>query len=138
MNSVDKFMLRRYSYSLVAKMMSRQTKLPPVSTFILICQGRRSGKWIEIPIFYYRDGENYALVGSKGGAPEHPLWFLNLQANPDCKFRVDEKTYDARARVAVGEERERIWAHATKLFPPYIEYQTRCERQLPVVVLEKK
>jgi deazaflavin-dependent oxidoreductase (nitroreductase family) len=134
---LDKTLLRLFDYSLLATLLAKQTKMPVVATFILITKGRRSGKWIEIPIYYYRDGDNYAVIGSKGGAPQHPAWFLNLEADPVCKFHVNRKTYNARARLAAGEERERIWAHAAKLYPPYTDYQKSAgARQIPVVVLE--
>jgi deazaflavin-dependent oxidoreductase (nitroreductase family) len=135
----DKFLVRWFNYSHLARLVSKQNKLPPVPTFLLTTKGRRTGNWIELPIYYFRDGENYVVVGSNGGAEKPPLWFLNLQADPDCKIHINWRTQRMRARIAAGEERARIWAKACKQFPNYIDYAvTAGKREIPVVVLEKR
>ena len=68
--------------------------------------------------------------------PNHPLWFRNLEANPECKLQVGVKALTARARVAEGEERERIWKQMVELYPPYSDYQKNTERVIPVVALD--
>ena len=69
--------------------------------------------------------------------PDHPVWYLNLVANPDCELMVGPRRVSARARVAEGDERERLWKEMAELYPPYIEYQERAgERTIPVVVLD--
>jgi deazaflavin-dependent oxidoreductase (nitroreductase family) len=136
---LDKFLVRWFNYSYLARITSKANHLPPVPTLLLTTKGRKSGKWFELPIYYFRDGENYVVIGSNGGAPKHTSWFFNVQANPDCKIHVRWRTHNVRARIAAGEERARIWAHATKLFPNYIDYQaTAAPREIPVVVLEKR
>jgi len=135
----DAFLVRWLNYSALARMTAQANNLPPVSTFLLITKGRKSGNWIELPIYYFRDGKNWAVIGSNGGSPNPPKWFLNLQADPDCKVHVWWRTRSVRARVATGEERARIWADAAKKFPDYNDYaKTAAPREIPVVVLEPR
>ena len=135
----ERFTIRWFNFSLNAYRRAKVNKLPRVPTFLLITKGRKSGKWIEQPIYYFRDGENYVVIGSKGGTPKHPIWFLNLEADPDCKIYVRWRTHAMRARVATGEERARVWANAAKQFPDYDSYQAAAApREIPVVVLEKR
>lgn len=135
--ALEKFLVRWFGISLVSFIVCRQAGVKPVSTFLLITTGRKSGRQIETPIFYYRDGDAFFVIASKGGAPDHPLWFLNLQAKQEAKVRVGGKVIDVRARVADGEERSRRWAVAAKAYPPYDEYQAKAgARRIPVVVLE--
>ena len=77
------------------------------------------------------------VIASKGGMPNHPIWFLNLEANPECDLMVGSKAVRARARVAEGEERERLWKEMDEIYPPYTEYQERAgDRVIPVIVLD--
>jgi deazaflavin-dependent oxidoreductase (nitroreductase family) len=88
-------------------------------------------------LLYGEAGDSYVIIASKGGLPTHPIWYLNLEANPRCELMVGPKAVSARARVAEGEERERLWKQMTELYPPYLEYQERAgERTIPVVVLD--
>jgi deazaflavin-dependent oxidoreductase (nitroreductase family) len=106
-------------------------------TLLLTTTGRKSGEPRALPLIYGEAGDAYVVVASKGGLPEHPLWFRNLEAQPECEVQVGRKRLRARARVAEGEERERLWARMAKLYPPYDEYQQRAgARVIPVVVLE--
>ena len=77
-----------------------------------------------------------ALVASKGGAPEDPGWFRNLQANPDAEIQVMGHRWPVRARVAEGQERERLWREMNELWPHYDEYAQKTDREIPVVILE--
>ena len=108
----------------------------PLPTLHLTPTGRKSGEPRPLPLIYGEVGESYVVIASKGGMPKHPIWYLNLQAKPECELRVGAKTVSARARVAEGPERERIWAQMEKLYPPYSEYQKATERKIPVVVLD--
>ena len=84
-----------------------------------------------------KDGDNYVLVGSRGGAPKHPEWVFNLRANGDVEVRDLTEVYSMRVReVEDDAERERLWALAVEAFPPYAEYQTRTSRRIPVFVAE--
>ena len=77
------------------------------------------------------------MIASKGGFPTHPLWYENLVAHPECQVQVAAKGFRARARVATGAEREKIWGQMAGIYPPYDDYQERAgQRTIPVVVLE--
>ena len=104
---------------------------------LLTVTGRKSGREIVKPLIFGRDGDNLLLVASKGGAPQHPDWYLNLVANPEVGVQVKADVFRARARTAAGEERERLWRLMNLEWPYYDEYQTRTEREIPVVVLER-
>jgi deazaflavin-dependent oxidoreductase (nitroreductase family) len=105
---------------------------------VLEVTGRKSGEPQRLPLIYGKDGNSFVLVASKGGAPKHPAWYLNLEANPALKFQVADKKYRGRARVAAGPERERLFDMMAQVFPPYIAYQKKTEREIPVVVLESE
>lgn len=106
-------------------------------TLLLTTTGRKSGKPRPLPLIYGEAGNAYVVIASKGGLPTHPTWFRNLEANPRCELMVGAKKVSARARVAEGEERERLWKQMVAIYPPYAEYQTRAKpRVIPVVVLD--
>jgi deazaflavin-dependent oxidoreductase (nitroreductase family) len=106
-------------------------------TLLLTTTGRKSGEPRSLPLIYGESGDGYVVIGSKGGMPSHPAWYLNLQANRDCELMVGPKRVHARARVAEGEEREQLWKRMVELYPPYEEYQERAAgRTIPVVVLD--
>ena len=106
-------------------------------TLLLTTTGRKSGEPRALPLIYGEAGNGYVIIASKGGMPNHPIWYLNLEANPECELMVGSKPVSARARIAEGEERERLWAEMAKIYPPYTEYQERAEaRTIPVVVLD--
>jgi deazaflavin-dependent oxidoreductase (nitroreductase family) len=108
-----------------------------LATLLLTMKGRKSGKELSLPLIYGEVDGNYIVVASKGGMPNHPLWYLNLQANPDCKLMVGPKPVTARARTANDEERARIWPIMADLYPPYNAYQKSAgDRVIPVVILE--
>ena len=105
-------------------------------TLLLMTKGRRSGKEYTTPLIYQPEGDAYLIVASKGGAPEHPGWYKNLQANPEVEVQVATRKFKARARTASGEERGRLWQEALKVWPPYADYEKKTEREIPVVVLD--
>ena len=109
---------------------------PLVPTLILTATGRRTGRPQALPLIFGRAGKDYVLVASKGGAPEHPAWYLNLAANPEVELQVKGERLKARARTATGDERARLWQSMAAIYPPYDEYQQRTTREIPVVVLE--
>jgi deazaflavin-dependent oxidoreductase (nitroreductase family) len=108
---------------------------PGVPTLLLTTTGRKSGVQRRTALIYGRDTADYVVVASKGGAPEHPAWYLNLQANPEVEIQVLDKVVPATAHTAQGAERERLWALMREVWPAYDEYQTRTDREIPVVVL---
>jgi deazaflavin-dependent oxidoreductase (nitroreductase family) len=108
-----------------------------VPTLILTTVGRKSGLKRSSAMIYGRSGDAYVVIASQGGAPTHPAWYLNLDVNPGVEVEVRDERFDARARVADGEERERLWKLMAEVWPNFDVYQTRTERQIPVVVLER-
>lgn len=108
-----------------------------LATLLLTTTGKKSGKPRALPLIYGEIGDSYIVIASKGGMPSHPLWYLNLEANPACELMVGPKAVSARARVAEGKERERLWEQMAKIYPPYNDYQERAgARTIPVVVLD--
>ena len=105
-------------------------------TLILTTRGRRSGQRHALPLIYGRDGDNYLVVASRGGAPSHPAWYLNLAADPEVDVQVRDERFHARARTARGDERARLWRIMAGIWPDYDVYQTRTTREIPVVVIE--
>jgi proline iminopeptidase len=108
-----------------------------VPSLLLTTKGRKSGEKYIFPLFYGKSGNSYFIVASKGGAPDHPGWYKNLDNDPEVELQVKDEIFRARARTASGEERERLWRKANEVWPHYDEYATRTERQIPVVVLER-
>ena len=106
-------------------------------TLLLTSKGRKSGQPRALPLIYGEFDGNYVVIASKGGMPNHPVWFLNLEATPECELQVGAKQVSARARVAEGDERERLWKKMVEIYAPYTEYQkSAAQRTIPVVVLE--
>jgi proline iminopeptidase len=110
--------------------------VPEISTLLLQTTGRKSKDSKMAPLIYGRDGERFIIVASKGGAPDHPAWFLNLREQPEIRFQVADKKYRGVARIISGEERERLYRMMAKLYPPYDDYQAKTAREIPVVALE--
>ena len=106
-------------------------------TLLLITTGRKSGQTRMLPLIYGKAGDAYVIVASKGGAPSHPAWYLNLADQPVCQIQVGRDRSDVKARTSSGDEREKLWPLMTDIYPPYDDYQAISEgRQIPVVVLE--
>ena len=104
---------------------------------LLTTTGRKTGKRTTTPLIYENADDAYLVVASKGGAPEHPGWYRNLSKNPDVEVQVKDDVFAARARTATGDERERLWKLTTLQWPDYEAYQTKTDREIPVVVLER-
>ena len=108
-----------------------------LTTLLLTTKGRKSGKPLMIPLIYRPTGDGgYCVIASKGGAPSHPAWYLNLEADPEVRVKVANDEFKAVARVAQGEERERLWNAMVDYYAPYTDYQASTERLIPVVVLD--
>ena len=104
---------------------------------LLTTKGRRSGEPRIAPLIYGRDGDTHLVVASKGGSPEPPAWYVNLEADPEVEVQVLGDRFRARARTATAEERTRMWKEMVSHWPDYDAYQARTEREIPVVVLER-
>jgi deazaflavin-dependent oxidoreductase (nitroreductase family) len=107
------------------------------TVLLLTTTGRKSGNETTTPLIYGLDGDNPVVVASKGGAPEHPGWYLNLSKNPAAHVQIKGEKFAARARDAEGEERDRLWKLMNTIWPHYEEYQQQTDREIPVVVLER-
>ena len=110
---------------------------------LLTAKGVKSGEAITTPLVYGREGDDYIIVASKGGAPHHPTWFGNINANPEVEVEVANndgtESFKARAHVVENrQERDRLYKEMTKIWPSFAEYQTRTERAIPVVVLKRQ
>jgi deazaflavin-dependent oxidoreductase (nitroreductase family) len=109
---------------------------PGVDTLLLTTVGRKSAKTRRTPLIYGKTDGSYAVVASKGGSDVAPLWYTNLLADPRARIQAGPKVMDARGRVAEGAERTRLWDQMATIWPDYNKYQTKTDRQIPVVVLE--
>ena len=107
-----------------------------MTLLLLHDQGAKSGKPYIHPLAYYGDDGRYMIFASKGGAPENPVWYYNVRANPLVEVQDGPHKQDMAAREVSGEERAAWWARAVAAYPPYAEYQLKTTRQIPVFVLE--
>ncbi len=103
---------------------------------LLTVLGRKTGVWRRTALIYGRAGDAYVVVASKGGAAKDPLWYTNLVAHPEVHVQVKEAKFVARARVAEGAERAKLWSAMTSIWPDYDGYQAHTAREIPVVVLD--
>ena len=108
-----------------------------VPTLLLTTTGRKSGEPYTTPLIYGEDAGRYVVVASRGGAPSHPQWYRNLDANPSVGLQVAAQKFQATARTASPDEKPALWALMTGIYPPYDEYQAATEREIPVVILER-
>ena len=109
-----------------------------VLTLLLTTTGRKSGTRRRTALIYGQDGEDFVVVASKGGAPDHPSWYLNLQTDTQVEVQVGNEVFDAEARTAEGDDKTRLWHLMTQIWPAYDEYQTKTRRPIPVVVLRRR
>ena len=105
------------------------------SCLILHTIGRKSGAVRKFPLIYGRDGKNYVIVASKGGAPQNPGWYQNLVAHPDVEIQVRGDVIPVTAHTATAGEKARVWKTMTAQWPQYDEYQAGTARDIPVVLL---
>jgi deazaflavin-dependent oxidoreductase (nitroreductase family) len=108
------------------------------TTLILTTTGRKSGEERSTPLIYRRHGDDYVIVASQGGAPTHPAWYLNLSEHPAVTVQVKADRFAATARTATAEERPDLWKLMAERWPAYNDYQQKTDREIPVVVLERR
>jgi F420H(2)-dependent quinone reductase len=114
----------------------RDTGLPVV---VVTMRGNKTGKVRKVALMRVEHNGDYALVASMGGAPKHPVWYHNLQANPDeVTVQDGSERFDVNVREATGDERAAWWERAVATYPPYAEYQTKTKRQIPVFIASRK
>lgn len=106
-------------------------------TLLITTRGRKSGKLRRSALIYGEYDGGYVIVASKGGAPEDPLWYRNLQADPKVEVQVRDEVFTATAQTIDGPLREQLWKLMAQIYPPYDEYQTKTDRQIPVVLLTR-
>ena len=107
------------------------------TALLLTMTGRKSGKSLTTPLIYAADGDDYIVIASKGGAPTHPAWYLNLRHDPAVQVATGGgPRRPMRARVADADERARLWPTITAGHKSYADYQTKTDREIPVVILE--
>lgn len=103
---------------------------------LLTTTGRRSGKSRTVPLSYYDDGDALVVVGSKGGSPQHPAWYLNLVAHPEVEIQVGREHRSVTARGASPEETARLWPSILERAPHYAKFRSKTSREIPLVYLE--
>ena len=108
------------------------------TALLLTTTGRTTGQPRTQPLIFASDGDDYLVVASMGGAPKHPSWYLNLVDNPDAEVQVKGDIIPVRAHTATDDEKPRLWKIVTEQWPNYDVYQTRTDRQIPVVVLSPR
>ena len=114
-------------------------RIPGVGSMLLLDHvGAKSGTKRTSPLLYGREGDAYLIVASKGGNPKNPAWYHNLRANPETTVQVGSKRVPVRARVAEGEERDRLFRKMEGIYSGYTDYQKRTERTIPIVVLDPR
>jgi deazaflavin-dependent oxidoreductase (nitroreductase family) len=106
-----------------------------VPILLLTTTGRKSGRPRTNALIFGRDGDDFLVVASMGGAPEHPNWYLNLEARPEAEIQVRDEHFGVSARPATDDEKPRLWKIMTDGWPNYDVYQSRTDRVIPVVVL---
>lgn len=108
------------------------------STILLLTTtGRTSGEKRTAPLIYAKDGDRYVIIASKGGFPDHPGWYKNLDKTPEVELQVKDEVFRARATTVTGPERERLWKLALEVWPDYEQYAKNTTREIPVVLLER-
>ncbi len=112
----------------------RDTGLPVI---VLTTRGAKSGKLRKTALMRVEHEGVYAVVASLGGAPKHPQWYFNLLAHPEVELQDESEKHDYRAREVVGDEKALWWERAVAAYPPYVDYQGKTDRQIPVFVLER-
>lgn len=114
------------------------TFLRGAPVMLLTVVGRKSGRQLTLPLLYLRDGDRVVTVASKGGMDQHPLWYLNLVANPDVDVQIGSTVRPMRAHTADDGERAQYWPKLVAMYRDYADYQARTERKIPVVVLSPR
>ncbi|MDG1702627.1 MAG: nitroreductase family deazaflavin-dependent oxidoreductase [Pseudomonadales bacterium] len=108
-----------------------------VPTLLLTTTGRSSGAPRMLPLIYGKDGDDHIIVASKGGYPDHPAWYTNIEASNAVQVQVAADKFSATAELVEGDDRARIWQVMAEIWPPYNEYQAKTDREIPVVRLRR-
>ncbi|BBY19333.1 nitroreductase family deazaflavin-dependent oxidoreductase [Mycolicibacterium litorale] len=103
---------------------------------LLTTMGRKTGEPRVSPLLFLRDGDRVILVASRGGSDKHPMWYLNLRANPKVQVQIKDEVLALTARAATEEERAHYWPKLTAMYPNFDDYQSWTDRVIPIVVCE--
>lgn len=114
------------------RLFGRMGKSP---VLLLNTVGRKSGKKRTTPLLYIMDGDDFVIIASKGGTPTHPAWYLNLISNPVVTVEVGDREVQVRAEEVSGAEKTRLWQRMVEMYPTYDDYQTKTEREIPLLLL---
>jgi deazaflavin-dependent oxidoreductase (nitroreductase family) len=112
-------------------------RLAGSSLLLMTSIGARSGEARTTPLGYTRDGARYVVAGSNSGLPQQPAWLANIRANPIVSVEVGTETFEARATITTGAERQRLWEAHVAAIPHFANYEKMTERELPVVTIER-
>jgi deazaflavin-dependent oxidoreductase (nitroreductase family) len=115
---------------------TRGTTLRDMPVIVLTSRGAKSGRIRKSPLMRVEHDGRYAIVASKGGAPEHPVWYYNVVGDPHVELQDGPVKQDMTAREVTGAEKATWWERAVAAYPDYADYQTKTDRQIPVFVLE--
>ena len=115
---------------------TRGTTLRDMPVIVLTSRGAKSGKIRKTPLMRVGHDGSYAIVASKGGAPEHPVWYYNVVADPHVELQDGPVRQDMTARQVTGAEKSTWWERAVAAYPDYADYQEKTDRQIPVFVVE--
>jgi deazaflavin-dependent oxidoreductase (nitroreductase family) len=116
---------------------AKGTTLRGMPVVVLTSTGARSGKVRKNVVMRVEHDGSYAVVASLGGSPKNPEWYHNLVAHPEVELQDGPERHDYVARAVHGAERDLWWERAVAAYPDYAEYQTRTDRVIPVLVLER-
>jgi F420H(2)-dependent quinone reductase len=131
--------LHTWLYRMTGGRLGQSVPGGPGKMLLLDHVGAKSGTKRTTPLLYVRDGENVAVIASKGGYQKNPAWYHNLMANPDTVIQIGRESRPVHARIATGEERERLWAEAVRVWGGYEDYAAHSKRrEIPLVVLEPR
>ena len=128
--------MHRFCYQLTGGAIGGGSARMPI--LLLTTTGRKTGRPRTTPLLYVTDGENIVVVASNAGRPRHPLWWLNLEKNPEAEVQVRNEKRRVKAEEASGEERKRLWRLLVEMYPEYEEFQKTANRQIPVVILRPR
>ena len=106
------------------------------TTLVIKTIGRKSGNPLLTPLIYVKYGEEYAIAASKGGADEHPAWYLNLTSRPELRFKVVDDIFEGTWRQVEGAERAEVYQALSAHYPPYVDYANKAKREIPVILLK--
>jgi len=136
--AIDRHCVRWFGHSPVSLVFARASGQVYNVPLLLTTTGRKTGRPRSVVLPYFVSGDTVSVVGSRGGMPTDPHWVLNLRARGECKIRLSRQDASARARIAEGDERTRLWSEITARAPVYLEYEERARghREIPVVVLD--